>query len=69
MHLKSASNFPIQTFAPKDQGWGPSLYYVSKVTGWVGSEKWQFLLTLSTIYADVESMGESEEAQKCADVV
>ena len=33
--------------------WGPSLYYVSPGTGWVGSEKWQFLLTFSTIYADV----------------
>ena len=31
---------------------GPSLYYVSKETGWVRSEKWQFLLTFSTIYAD-----------------
>ena len=30
-----------------------SLYYVSKGTGWVESEKWQFLLTVSTIYADV----------------
>jgi hypothetical protein len=33
---------------------GPSLHYVSKGTGWVGSEKWQLLLTFSTIYADVE---------------
>ena len=31
---------------------GPSLYYVSKETWWVGSEKLQFLLTFSTIYAD-----------------
>ena len=28
---------------------GPSLYYVSKGTGWVGSEKWEFLLMFSTI--------------------
>ena len=35
---------------------GPSLYYVSKGTGWVwiGSEKWKFLLTFNTIYVDVE---------------
>ena len=33
---------------------GPFLYYVSKRTEWVGSEKWQFLLTFSTIYAEVE---------------
>ena len=32
---------------------GPSLCYVSKWTGWVGSERWQFLLTFSSIYADV----------------
>ena len=31
---------------------GPSLYYVSKETGWVGSQKLRFLLTFSTIYAD-----------------
>ena len=40
---------------------GPSLYYVSKGTGWVGSEKWHFLLTFSTIYADVGWVGESEK--------
>ena len=33
---------------------GPLLYYVSKGTGWVGSEKRQFLLMFSTFYADVE---------------
>ena len=32
---------------------GPSLYYVRKETWWVGSEKWQFLLIISTIYADI----------------
>ena len=32
---------------------GSSLYYVSKGTGWVESEKWQFLLMFSTIYAEV----------------
>ena len=31
---------------------GSSLYYVSKVNGWVGSEKLQFLLTFSTICAN-----------------
>ena len=36
-----------------DPSMGASLSYVSKGTGWVGSEKWQFLLTISTIYADV----------------
>ena len=48
---------------------GPSLYYVNKETWWVGSEKWQFLLTFSTIYADVGWVGGSEKVQKCADVV
>ena len=40
-------------------------YYVSKGTGWVGSEKWQFLLMFSTIYADVGWVGGSEKVQKC----
>ena len=35
-----------------DLGTIPSLYYDSKETGWVRSEKWQFLLTFSTVYAD-----------------
>ena len=47
---------------------GPSLYYISKGTGWVGLEKWQFLLTFSTIYADV-GMGGSEKVQKYYDVI
>ena len=38
-------------------GKGPSLYYVSKGAGWVGSEKWQFLLMFSTIYANVSRVG------------
>ena len=48
---------------------GPSLYYVSKETGWVRSEKWQFLLTFSTIYADKGWVGWSEKVQKSADVI
>ena len=36
---------------------GPSLYYVSKGTGWAGSEKWQIFLTFSAILADVELVG------------
>ena len=48
---------------------GPSLYYVSKGTGWVGSENWQFLLMLSTIYANVEWVDGSERVQKYADVI
>lgn len=39
---------------------GPSLHYVSKGTGWMGSEKWQFLLTFFTIYADVEWLGKKK---------
>ena len=36
----------------------------------MGSEKWHFLLTFSTIYADVGWVGErSEKIQKCADVI
>ena len=31
---------------------GPSIYYVSKRTGWVGSENGYSLLKFSTIYAD-----------------
>ena len=48
---------------------GPSLYYVSKGTGWVGSEKWQFLMRFSTIYAGVGWLGESEKVQKHGDVI
>ena len=48
---------------------GPFLFYGSKGTGWVGSEKWHFLLTFSTIYADVGWLGGSEKALKCADVI
>ena len=36
---------------------GPSLYYVSKGTELVGSEKCQFLLTFITIYANVGWVG------------
>ena len=38
-------------------------------TRWVGSEKWQFLLTFSTIYADVGWVSGSEIVQKYADVI
>ena len=48
---------------------GPSLYYVSNGTGWVGFEKWQFLLTFSTFNADVGWVSGSEIVQKCADVI
>ena len=37
---------------------GPSLYYVSKGTEWVGSEKWLCLLMLSTIYAGLGWVGQ-----------
>ena len=48
----------------------PSLYYVSKWTGWVGgSEKLQFLLMFSTMYADIGRVGGSEKVQKFADVI
>ena len=53
----------------KKAGKGPSLYYVSKETGWVGSEKLQFLLMFSTIYADVGWVGGSEKVQKFGDVI
>ena len=39
---------------------GPSLHYVGKRTGWVRSEKWQYLLTFSTIYADVGWVGQKK---------
>ena len=48
---------------------GPSLYYVRKGTGWVESEKWQFLLTFSTNYAGVGWVGGSEKVKKCANVI
>ena len=50
-------------------GKGPTLYYFSKGTGWVESEKWQFLLTFSTNYADGGWVGGSEKVKKCADVI
>ena len=56
------------TFPPLDSlGTIPIL--VSKGTGWVGSEKWQFLMRFSTIYAGVGWLGESEKVQKHADVI
>ena len=48
---------------------GTSLYYVSKETGWVGSEKLQFLLMFRTIYADEGWAGRSEKFQKWDDVI
>ena len=48
---------------------GPSLYYVSKGTGWVGSNFCQFLLMFSTIQGNVEWVGGSEKIQKFADVI
>jgi hypothetical protein len=39
---------------------GPSLYYVSKETGWVGSENWQFLPMFSTISADEGWVGQKK---------
>ena len=47
---------------------GPSLYYVSKETGQVGLERWQFLLTINTIYAYVGWVGQ-KKIKKCADVI
>ena len=44
----------------KKAGKGPSLYYVSKETGWVGSEKGQLLLTFSTIHASVGWVGQKK---------
>ena len=43
---------------------GPSLYYVSKGTGWVGVKIMAILLTISTIYTDVGWFGGSEKVQK-----
>ena len=44
----------------------PSLYYVSKWTGWVGSEKGQFFADVQFyIYANVGWMGGSEKFEKC----
>ena len=47
---------------------GPSLYYVSKGTGWVKSENKQFLLLFSVIYAEEGWVDGPEKVQKCADV-
>ena len=48
---------------------GPFLYYVSKGTGWVGSEKWKFSPTFSAIYADEGWVGGTKKVQNCADVI
>ena len=48
-----AANVPLAPLISVGPDKGPSLYYVSKGTGWVGSEKCQFLLTFSFIYADL----------------
>ena len=47
-------------FECSDTARGPSLYYVSKVTGWVGSENWSFLLTFCIISAHVARVGQKE---------
>jgi hypothetical protein len=39
---------------------GASLHYISKVGGWVGPEKGQFLLTFSTIHADAGWVGQKK---------
>ena len=39
---------------------GPSLYYVSKWTGWVGSKIWQFVLTFSIDNTDVGRVGQKK---------
>ena len=45
-------------------------FYITsaKVLMWVGSENLQFLLTFSTIDADVGGADGSEKVQNCADV-
>ena len=47
----------------------PSLYYISKRTDWVGSEKWYLLLMFSPIYADVGWVSASWKVQKSADII
>ena len=42
--------------------------YIMSAKG-LGSEKWKFLLTISTISAYVSRVGGSEKVQKCADVI
>ena len=48
-----AANVPLAPLISAGPDKGTSLYDISKETGWVGSEKWQFLLTFSFIYADL----------------
>ena len=50
--LKLPSEATSTSFAIQNQ-----IQAVCKATGWVGSEKRQFLLTSSTIFADVERVG------------
>ena len=47
---------------------GSSLYYVSKGTGWVGSENGNFA-AFSLVYAEAGWVYGSEKVQKCDDVV
>ena len=47
----------------------PSIHYVDKGTGWVGSENWYFLLTFSTISADIGWVGWIEKVFKCTEVI
>ena len=54
-------------------GTGPSIYNLlcQQRGGWLGSEKWQFLLIFSTIYADLDwCVGRGpKKDQKHADVI
>ena len=51
-----------------ESGSGRAHPYITSAKG-LGLEKWQFLLTFSTIFVDVEWLGGSEKVQKYADVI
>ena len=48
---------------------GPSLYYVSKGTGWLRSEKWHFLLTFSTIMLTKGKWVDKKKVREYADAM
>ena len=54
-----------------EQIWIGTIPILRQQRDWVAGvrKKWQFLLTYSTIYADVRWVGGSEKVPKCADII
>ena len=61
----SSNHYVLPNFSWRFKG--PSLYYVSEGTGWVGLKSGNFLLTFSTLF--ILTYGGSEKVSKFANVM